>query len=119
MPNLSANAAITGSLWIVSLQGVISPFLSISLQAGNCSNTHHIINNDPSCQRRLDIHSVMNNLPVADAGGPYTGFVNESVTFNGSGSSDSDGNITNYTWDFGDGNVRYDMVTNHSYNSIG
>ena len=61
----------------------------------------------------------MNNLPVADAGGPYTGFLNESVTFNGSGSSDSDGNITNYTWDFGDGNVGYDMVTNHSYNSIG
>lgn len=38
--------------------------------------------------------------PVADPGGPYRGFVNEPVQFNGSGSSDSDGVIVNYRWDF-------------------
>jgi PKD repeat protein/uncharacterized protein YraI len=41
-----------------------------------------------------------NVAPQAAPGGPYT--VNEGslVTFNGSGSTDSDGHIVNYEWDF-------------------
>ena len=39
-------------------------------------------------------------LPVADAGGPYSGFVNKIISFNGSGShSSSLSNITKYEWD--------------------
>ena len=36
--------------------------------------------------------------PVADAGGPYSTLVDEILQFDGSGSYDPDGTITNYTW---------------------
>lgn len=41
--------------------------------------------------------------PFATHGGPYSGFVLEQILFNGTGSHDLDGNITTYSWDFGDG----------------
>ena len=47
-----------------------------------------------------------NQHPKADAskGEPYTGFVGENITFDGTNSSDTDGEIVSYLWDFGDGN---------------
>jgi len=39
-------------------------------------------------------------LPIADAGGPYTGEVGQTVVFDGSGSFDADGWIVLYEWDF-------------------
>ncbi|MBN1281274.1 MAG: PKD domain-containing protein [Candidatus Thermoplasmatota archaeon] len=43
-----------------------------------------------------------NAKPVADAsaGEPYTGFVNQEITFDGSKSLDPDGQIVGYRWDF-------------------
>ena len=41
--------------------------------------------------------------PVCDAGGPYTGDVDVQVAFDGSGSSDADGTIESWDWEFGDG----------------
>jgi len=41
-----------------------------------------------------------NNLPVADAGGPYSGFVNDEISLDASASYDSDGSIVGYRWDF-------------------
>jgi len=41
--------------------------------------------------------------PSADADGPYTGAAGVPLTFDGSASSDPDGTIAQYDWDFGDG----------------
>ena len=56
-----------------------------------------------------------NQAPTADANSPYNGTVNESVAFNGSGSSDPDGAIDAYDWDFGDGNTGTGPTPTHSY----
>jgi serine protease len=70
----------------------------------------------------------VNDQPVADANGPYTGTVSESITFDGSGSSDydnQDGTTANdqtltYTWDFGDGTPAGSGVNpTHTYGSVG
>jgi predicted outer membrane repeat protein len=50
-------------------------------------------------------HTV-NQAPVAEAGGPYAVGVGRSVTLSGAASSDSDGVVTKYEWDF-----NYDGVT--------
>lgn len=62
--------------------------------------------------------------PVADAGGPYVGVVDEKITFDGSGSTGTDGTITGYRWDFNNDGT-YDTewsdspTTEHSYSTAG
>ncbi|HEX9973522.1 MAG TPA: PKD domain-containing protein, partial [bacterium] len=54
----------------------------------------------------------LNNPPVADADGPYTGTVNQPVQFDGSGSYDPDAgdSITSYEWDM-DNDGQFDDAT--------
>lgn len=45
----------------------------------------------------------VNQNPVAVINGPYNGLVNNAINFSSIGSNDSDGTITKYQWNFGDG----------------
>ncbi len=49
---------------------------------------------------------------------PIAGNTTTTFTFNSS-SYDTDGKITNYTWEFGDGNVSYGPTATHEYASPG
>jgi chitodextrinase len=60
-----------------------------------------------------------NQLPTANAGGPYNYCISEIICFNGAGSSDSDGIIVSYIWDFGDGTIIEGQMVNHSYKESG
>ncbi len=62
---------------------------------------------------------VTKKAPVANAGGPYEGLTFENITFDGKDSTDSDGTIQNYTWDFGDGSIGYGQKPVHNYNTSG
>jgi PKD repeat protein len=56
--------------------------------------------------------------PVADPNGPYAGYVNIPITFDGSGSYDSDeigDGIVIYLWDFGDQSTDTGMTAQHTY----
>ncbi|MEN8167639.1 MAG: PKD domain-containing protein [Pseudomonadota bacterium] len=59
--------------------------------------------------------------PIADAGGPYTADIGETVTFDATGSSDPDGTIVRYDWEFGDGSFLLDggATPSHSYSTAG
>jgi len=69
----------------------------------------------------------VNDQPEADANGPYTGAVDEPITFDGSASGDfdnQDGTATNdqtltYSWDFGDGFIGTGISSTHSYSAAG
>jgi LysM repeat protein len=63
-----------------------------------------------------------NTPPVAEAGDPVTGMMGKGqahVTFDGSGSSDPDGVIDRYEWDFGDGNTGNGQSVTHGYSGTG
>lgn len=56
-----------------------------------------------------------NTAPTANPGGPYLGAVNTAISFDGSLSTDTDGDPLNYAWTFGDGSIATDAMPAHSY----
>ncbi len=65
--------------------------------------------------------NIFNRLPVAAAGGPYNTKPGNSTNFDASASSDADGDILTYTWNFGDNTppVVGDAQISHLYSSLG
>jgi hypothetical protein len=65
-----------------------------------------------------------NPLPIADAGGPYSGYINQAVAFNGANSTKTGGAIVGYRWDWtNDGTYDTGWLTSatatHVYTSAG
>jgi hypothetical protein len=56
-----------------------------------------------------------NAAPIADAGGPYAAEEGSPIPFNGSLSSDPDGDALGFAWTFGDGAVAAGQQTSHVY----
>ncbi|MEJ2591276.1 MAG: PKD domain-containing protein [Candidatus Thiodiazotropha sp.] len=65
------------------------------------------------------IAAAPNVAPTANANGDYTGVTGSPVSFFSTGSSDSDGTITAYLWDFGDGGTSNQADPTHTYSSAG
>lgn len=62
---------------------------------------------------------VVNAVPIAVAGADKIAAENETLFFDGSQSKDSDGFITEYLWEFGDGNRAKGVKTAHAYKKAG
>jgi len=60
-----------------------------------------------------------NRQPLAEAGGPYTGIQDVPVAFDGSQSSDPDGDALRYLWDLGDAATATGPLPLHTYRSGG
>jgi hypothetical protein len=62
----------------------------------------------------------VNRAPLASlSAAPTTGNAPLTVSFNGSASSDPDGTIISYSWDFGDGAAASGSATSHVYSTPG
>jgi len=62
----------------------------------------------------------LNQSPIASfTADPTSGVAPLEVAFNGSNSSDSDGTIVSYVWDFKDGNTGTGQTINHTFSSTG
>ncbi len=64
--------------------------------------------------------TVLNQAPIAVmVADPVETTLARPVYFNGTGSRDMDGEITNWTWTFGDGAKGYGEEVNHTYSTYG
>jgi PKD repeat protein len=61
----------------------------------------------------------VNDPPLADPNGPYRATVGRAVSFNGAGSSDADGTIVSYAWNFGDSSMGSGINPAHTYAAAG
>lgn len=125
----------TGTTWIQQAKllpsdGAAGDFFggSVSLSGdstiiGSCADDD---NGRSSGSAYVFTRETENQVPISDlsAGEPYQGYVDSEITFDGSRSSDSDGTITGYRWDFTNDGI-YDTgwltsaITTHSYSAIG
>ena len=83
-----------------SSAGPFTVTLSVTDNEGGTRSTSQVITLTP------------NTRPVASFAAACTELV---CTFDGSASSDSDGTITSYAWNFGDGSTAVGMTANHTY----
>ncbi|MCH7633404.1 MAG: PKD domain-containing protein, partial [Proteobacteria bacterium] len=60
-----------------------------------------------------------NQPPVAFISGPSFGETGEVLAFDGSGSTDSDGTIQSFAWDFGDGSKGKGRQVTHDFKESG
>ncbi len=88
--------------------------------AGDFTVTLKVTDDDGSMEICSTTVSV-NALPLCDAGPPQSGNVGDTLTFDGSGSSDPDGTIVTFDWTFGDGSTALDAgpMPNHVYVTAG
>ena len=63
--------------------------------------------------------SPANQAPTANANGPYSGTLNNAISFSSSGSRDADGSIASYAWTFGDGANATTAYPSHAYRAVG
>ncbi len=125
----SDDGDIVGYSWRSNIDGVISSSKQFSIN--NLTVEEHTIyfkvkDDEGQWSDEVSITvtitgSPSNNPPIADASGPYTGYANQSVNFDGSNSydPDDDDSITSYSWDFGDGSTGGGVTPNHTYISHG
>jgi hypothetical protein len=90
---------------------------------------------DPACDTDINTLSIQvsslslfalgapaNQPPVADAGGPYSGYAGSSISLSASNSTDPDNNIMSYEWDL-DNDGQYDdasgVTVTTSFNQVG
>lgn len=103
----------TGPLYLIFSEGTHEIVAWAEDTAGNTNSDSVIFNidlpNEPA-----------NILPVADFEySPEEPLVDEEVTFDASASHDSDGTITSYFWDFGNGNTAYGKIATYQYGTEG
>ncbi len=72
-----------------------------------------------SSTQTVQVAEPVNLPPTAVISGPTSGLVGETLSFSGSGSSDSDGSIVSYAWDLGDGTTGSGITVTHSYSATG
>ncbi|MCP4107562.1 MAG: PKD domain-containing protein, partial [Desulfobacteraceae bacterium] len=71
------------------------------------------------CQTEIIELPAYNVAPEAEAGGPYTGGMDQAVVFDGSGSYDLNLDTITYSWDFGNGETGSGISPSYTWHDAG
>jgi hypothetical protein len=116
---LTALGLPTGATFTANAGGTSGTFswTPSSTQAGSYSVVFRANDGNGGIANATTAITVNNvdRAPIANAGGPYSGITNVALQFDGSGSSDPDGDALSYAWDFGDGGVGTGSNPMHTY----
>jgi hypothetical protein len=106
--------------WTSNLDGHIG--IEMMFSTGLSAGIHIItleINDGYGCSSEESIVVTINTQPIAIAGNNITVNIGERIMFDGSNSSDPDGDDLIYSWDFGDGNESFGKKAYHTYQKEG
>lgn len=91
-----------------------------------CYFTNYRVNSSNNVEFDLVFHGIStdnqtleNTPPVAKANGPYSGKGGTAIKLSSLGSEDSNGTITSYLWNFGDGQTSTEANPTHVYSTPG
>ena len=88
--------------------------------AGDYAVTITVSDGAASTPGSFGLHVTADNLkPTSNPGGPYFGLTGIPVSMDGSGSSDPDGAIVSYEWNFGDNSTGTGAKPTHTYAAAG
>jgi len=104
-----------------SALGVFAYSLAQPLAPGASTNVQFMLGVQQSGSFRffINVEALYNTAPTASTGGPYSGPAGSPVQFNGSSSSDLEGQVASYQWDFGDGGFGSGPSPSHTYSTQG
>lgn len=104
----------TGSVTTANFAAVSARYVRIYCTTRNNSSSYGVA--------ELKVYALppSNQAPVANAGADQGGKVGQALTFSGASSSDPDGTIASYSWNWGDGTAGGSGVSaRHSYATTG
>ncbi|MFW9842519.1 MAG: PKD domain-containing protein, partial [Candidatus Thorarchaeota archaeon] len=88
-------------------------------QTGEYDVTLTVTDDDGETGSITETVTVLNQLPIAEAGEDQSVFTGFNVDFSATGSTDPDGTIISYIWDFMDGQTAPGETTNHVFGQPG
>ena len=121
-PGISVGGGTSGAAGPVTVSGdnLATASISVDPTAATGQRTVSITTNDQiaAASNAMTVAAAL-VPPVANAGGPYSGFATQSITFTSAGSSDPNGLALTYAWDFGDGATSSTQSPSHAYSKAG
>ena len=135
-PQITITVPHAGAVY--ALNAVVPASFIVTDAVGVASSTSTVPDGTPIATGPIGVHqfavsatdSVPNSItktvtytvgfaPTADAGPAQSVAVGAPVAFDGSGSTDQDGSIVTYAWNFGDGTKGTGVAPTHTYASAG